>query len=73
MLKSHCAETSMQDVAYNPGQVASTINPDDPLNLRLPSSIGEVRFDIRVAGASQIQSFGSLTLTTSTRPRRPSR
>ncbi|MDI2535253.1 hypothetical protein OLM94_17870, partial [Pseudomonas aeruginosa] len=33
------------------------------VNLRLPSSIGEVRFDnIRIAGAPREQTFGSVSL-----------
>ncbi|MFZ6045114.1 hypothetical protein ACFW0H_03190 [Pseudomonas sp. CR3202] len=57
------AETSMTDVVYATERMASVVNPDGSVNLHLPSSIGELRFEnIRVAGAPQGQSFGSLTL-----------
>ena len=63
VLDSLCAETSMQDVVYHTEQLTSTVNPDGSLNLRLPSSIGELHFDhIRVAGAPLDQSFGSFSL-----------
>lgn len=63
VLDSLSAETSLKDVVYDTEHMASTINPDGSINLRLPSSIGEMRFDnIRVAGAPQSQSMGSLTL-----------
>ncbi|MNO03970.1 hypothetical protein D3C81_2248370 [compost metagenome] len=43
--------------------MTSAVNPDGSVNLRLPSSIGELRFEnIRVAGSPQNRSFGSLTL-----------
>ncbi|WP_281688232.1 hypothetical protein [Pseudomonas citronellolis] len=57
------AETSMRDVVYDTEHMASSLNPDGSISLRLPSSIGEMRFDnIRVAGAPQSQSMGSLSL-----------
>lgn len=57
------AETSMKDVVYDTEHMASSLNPDGSISLRLPSSIGEMRFDnIRVAGAPQSQSMGSLSL-----------
>jgi len=57
------AETSMKDVQYDTSKLTSVINADGSVNVRLPSSIGELRFDnIRVAGASSGQSFGSLSL-----------
>ncbi|MET1079905.1 MAG: hypothetical protein ABWY06_17975 [Pseudomonas sp.] len=57
------AETSLHDVRYDTDRLSSRINPDGSLNLRLPSSIGELRFDnIRVAGASPDQRFGSVSL-----------
>ncbi|SDI61348.1 hypothetical protein SAMN05216189_100721 [Pseudomonas delhiensis] len=57
------AETSMKDVVYDTEHLASNVNPDGSISLRLPSSIGEMRFDnIRVAGAPQSQSMGSLSL-----------
>lgn len=64
VLDSLEAETSMKDVVYDTSHMRSTINPDGSINVRLPSSIGELRFDnVRVAGAPQNQSFGSLTLS----------
>ncbi|MBG6503516.1 hypothetical protein I5I35_26625 [Pseudomonas aeruginosa] len=63
MLDSLEAETSMSDVRYETGKTQSTLNPDGSVNLRLPSSIGEVRFDnIRIAGAPREQTFGSVSL-----------
>lgn len=63
VLSSLEAETSMTDVQYDTGHMSSAINSDGSVNVRLPSSIGELRFDnIRVAGAPQGQSFGSLSL-----------
>ncbi|AMO78323.1 hypothetical protein [Pseudomonas citronellolis] len=57
------AETSMRDVVYDTEHMTSSLNPDGSISLRLPSSIGEMRFDnIRVAGAPQSQSMGSLSL-----------
>lgn len=64
VLDSLEAETSMKDVVYDTRHMRSTVNPDGSINVRLPSSIGELRFDnVRVAGAPQGQSFGSLTLS----------
>ncbi|MEK8079286.1 hypothetical protein [Pseudomonas sp. XK-1] len=63
VLNSLEAETSMTAVQYDTSQARSVINADGSVNVRLPSSIGELRFDnIRVAGAPQGQSFGSLSL-----------
>ncbi|NMZ68955.1 hypothetical protein SAMN05216370_0780 [Pseudomonas peli] len=63
VLSSLEAETSMKDVQYDTSKLTSAINSDGSVNVRLPSSIGELRFDnIRVAGASPGQSFGSLSL-----------
>ncbi|MFV3367397.1 hypothetical protein ACNFH5_04365 [Pseudomonas sp. NY15435] len=57
------AETSLRDVQYDTQHASSSLNPDGSINVRLPSSIGEVRFDnIRVAGAPKTQSMGSLSL-----------
>ena len=57
------AETSMHGVTYDTSKLTSIINADGSINVRLPSSIGELRFDnIRVAGANPGQSFGSLPL-----------
>jgi hypothetical protein len=57
------AETSLHNVQYDTDQLTSTLNPDGSVNVRLPSSIGELRFDnIRVAGAAPGQSFGNLSL-----------
>ena len=61
VLDSLEAETSMSDVRYETGKTQSTLNPDGSVNLRLPSSIGEVRFDnIRIAPREQ--TFGSVSL-----------
>jgi hypothetical protein len=63
VLDSLQAETSLHDVHYDTSKLTSIINPDGSVNVRLPSSIGELRFDnIRVAGAAPGQSFGSLSL-----------
>ncbi|MFC5699233.1 hypothetical protein ACFPU0_27325 [Pseudomonas sp. GCM10022186] len=63
LLENLDAETAMQDVVYATERMASVVNPDGSVNLHLPSSIGELRFEnIRVAGAPRDQSFGSLTL-----------
>ncbi|MCY1350036.1 hypothetical protein D9M69_362580 [compost metagenome] len=63
VLDSLDAETSMKDVVYDTSRMTSAVNPDGSVNLRLPSSIGELRFEnIRVAGSPQNRSFGSLTL-----------
>jgi len=63
VLSSLEAETSMKDVQYDTSKLTSVINADGSVNVRLPSSIGELRFDnIRVAGAPQGQSMGSLSL-----------
>lgn len=63
VLSSLEAETSLTNVQYDTGHASSAINADGSVNVRLPSSIGELRFDnIRVAGAPQGQSFGSLSL-----------
>ncbi|MFP6848113.1 MAG: hypothetical protein VCA57_05370 [Pseudomonas sp.] len=63
VLSSLEAETSMKDVRYDTSKLTSAINADGSVNVRLPSSIGELRFDnIRVAGAPQGQSFGNLSL-----------
>lgn len=56
-------ETSMTDVRYDTSKLTSTINADGTLNVRLPSSIGELHFDnLRVAAAAPGQSLGSLSL-----------
>lgn len=63
MLNSLEVETSLRDVQYDTSKMTSIINPDDSVDVRLPSSIGELRFDnIRVGGAPQGQSFGNLSL-----------
>lgn len=55
-------ETSFKDARYDIDKISSAINPDGSLNLRLPSSIGELRFDnVRVTGAPRGQNFGSLS------------
>jgi hypothetical protein len=63
VLDSLQAETSMQNVQYDTSKMTSIINADGSINVRLPSSIGELRFDnIRVAGAGTSQSFGSVVM-----------
>ncbi len=63
VLNSLEAETSVKDVQYDTSKLTSVINADGSINVRLPSSVGELRFDnIRVAGASQGQSFGSISV-----------
>ena len=63
VLDSLQAETSMQNVQYDTSKMTSIINADGSVNVRLPSSIGELRFDnIRVAGANPGQSFGSVVM-----------
>ncbi len=63
VLNSLEAETSVKDVQYDTSKLTSVINADGSINVRLPSSVGELRFDnIRVAGASRGQSFGSISV-----------
>ncbi|AYC31989.1 hypothetical protein D3880_06170 [Pseudomonas cavernae] len=63
VLNSLEAATSLQDVRYDTHQLSSLMNSDGSVNVRLPSSIGELRFDnIRVTGTAPQQNFGSLTL-----------
>ncbi|MBM7059931.1 hypothetical protein JQX08_04365 [Pseudomonas sp. UL073] len=63
VLDSLEAETTLTDVRYDTHAALPQINADGSVNVRLPSSIGELRFDnIRVAGAPSQQSFGSLAL-----------
>ncbi|MCY1282123.1 hypothetical protein D9M70_309490 [compost metagenome] len=63
VLDSLEAETSLQDVRYDTDHLSPQLNADGSVNVRLPSSIGELRFDnIRVAGAPRQQSLGSLAL-----------
>lgn len=63
VLDSLQAETSMQNVQYDTSKMTSIVNADGSINVRLPSSIGELRFDnIRIAGASTSQSFGSVSI-----------
>lgn len=63
VLSSLEAETSMHDVQYDTSKLTSVVNADGSVNVRLPSSIGELRFDnVRVAGANPGQSFGSVVL-----------
>ncbi len=63
VLNSLDAETSMKDVRYDTSKLTSVRNADGSVNVRLPSSIGELRFDnVRVAGANTSQSMGSVTL-----------
>lgn len=64
VLDSLEAEQSMKDVVYDTDNISSTLNADGSINVRLPSSIGEMRFDnIRVAGAPTSQSMGSLVVS----------
>ncbi|MGP3791248.1 hypothetical protein [Pseudomonas sp. B392_1p] len=57
------AQTSLHDIRYDTDQLSTSLNADGSLNVRLPSSIGEVRFDnIRVAGAPSSRSFGCISL-----------
>jgi hypothetical protein len=63
VLSSLDAEVSMKDVQYDISKLSSTFNADGSVNVRLPSSIGELKFDnVRVAGARQGHSFGNLSL-----------
>lgn len=63
VLNSLEAETTLHDVQYDTSKLTSVINSDGSVNVRLPSSIGELRFDnVRVAGANPGQSFGSVVL-----------
>ena len=64
VLNSLEAETSMTDVHYDTTAVMPQVNADGSVNVRLPSSIGELRFDnIRVAGANAQQNLGDLALS----------
>ncbi|CAD5108106.1 hypothetical protein [Zestomonas carbonaria] len=63
VLDSLEAETSLRDVRYDTSKAAPQLNADGSLNVRLPSSIGELRFDnIRVADSAPQQRLGSLSL-----------
>lgn len=63
VLDSLQAEVSMQNVQYDTSKMTSVINADGSINVRLPSSIGELRFDnIRIAGANPGQSLGSIVM-----------
>ena len=57
------SENSMSDVHYDTSKVRPSLNADGSININLPSSIGEMRFDnIRIKGAPTEQSFGNLHL-----------
>ena len=59
--KVHVSGSSIEISAPRGG--IGSFNADGSVNVRLPSSIGELRFDnIRVAGAPQGQSMGSISL-----------
>ena len=45
VLSSLEAETTMTDVQYDTDHMSSAVNSDGSVNVRLPSSIGELRFD----------------------------
>ncbi len=63
MLNMIDANMSMKDVKYDPNQATAHVNADGSIQLSVPSSIGEIRFDnIRVKGSTG-PSFGSLSLT----------
>lgn len=56
-------EQHMSNIVYDTQSAQTAINTDGSINVRLPSNIGEMHFDnIRVKGAPQNQSFGSLSL-----------
>lgn len=58
------ANVSMKDVQYDSHQAAARVNPDGSIELRVPTSIGEISFDnIRVKGSTGGPSMGSLTFT----------
>lgn len=57
------AETSVSDVAYDPEQSSAVVNKDGSVTLRLPTTIGEIKFrNIRVGQATSGPSFGSIAL-----------
>jgi hypothetical protein len=57
------ADVTMRDVAYDPANSKAVLNKDGSITLRLPSTIGEIRFDnIRVGKATSGPSFGSISL-----------
>lgn len=56
------ADTYIEGVEYA-NEPQATINADGSIELAIPTSIGEIRYEnLRVAGAPKSQSFGDLTL-----------
>ncbi|GAA3927687.1 hypothetical protein [Litoribacillus peritrichatus] len=56
------ADTYVEGVEYA-NEPQATINADGSIELAIPTSIGEIRYEnLRVAGAPKSQSFGDLTL-----------
>lgn len=58
------ADVTLKDVAYDPANATSVINPDGSITLRMPSTIGELSFEhIRIRGASpDAPSFGTISM-----------
>lgn len=56
-------ETSMKDVAYDPVESTSIVNPDGSITQILPTAIGELRFDrLRIKGDKTGPGFGSISM-----------
>lgn len=56
------ADTYVEDVVYE-GQPTATVHSDGSIELAVPTSIGEIRYEnLRIAGAPTSQSFGDITL-----------
>ncbi|HYD82328.1 MAG TPA: hypothetical protein VEC06_21195 [Paucimonas sp.] len=56
------ADVTMKDVVYDPANAAAVVNRDGSITLRMPSSIGELKFEhIRVRGSAG-PSFGSIVM-----------
>jgi len=62
MLAMMEADTFVEGVEYN-GEPTAKVNSDGSIELAVPTSIGEVRYEnLRVAGAPKSQSFGDITI-----------
>jgi len=62
MLAMMEADTFVEGVEYD-GEPTAKVNSDGSIELAVPTSIGEVRYEnLRVAGAPKSQSFGDITI-----------
>jgi len=56
------ADTTMSDVVYDTGNSQATMNKDGSVTLRLPSTIGEIRFENIRVGTRPGPTFGSVEI-----------